>query len=92
MAIDHKYGRVQLEHSTIGEDEPVIVFRAQDKLLVPLLDAYAKLCREEGSPDHHLDLIATTKGIVQEWQHKHADQVRIPNSNAYMERVANEST
>jgi hypothetical protein len=29
VAVDRKYGRVTTERGTIGEDEPVIVFRAQ---------------------------------------------------------------
>lgn len=36
MAVDRKYGRVTLERGTIGEDEPVVVFRAQDKMLPEL--------------------------------------------------------
>ena len=30
MGIDAKYGRVTTERGDIGEDEPVVVFRAQD--------------------------------------------------------------
>ncbi|HEY5484425.1 MAG TPA: hypothetical protein VIK31_11555 [Propionibacteriaceae bacterium] len=36
---DSTYGKVTTEHGTIGADEPVIVFRAKDKLLPALLDA-----------------------------------------------------
>jgi hypothetical protein len=37
MAVDKKYGRVTLENGSIGEDEPVVVFRAQDVVLPRLL-------------------------------------------------------
>lgn len=37
MAVDGKYGRVTLEHGDIGEDEQVVVFRAQDSLLPKVL-------------------------------------------------------
>lgn len=68
MGIDGKYGRVTLEHSTIGEDEPVVVFRAQDRLLPDVLTMYALLCKAAGSPERHLDLINQSSLVVQEWQ------------------------
>ncbi|MFI6304299.1 hypothetical protein ACIBCH_20710 [Amycolatopsis thailandensis] len=75
MAIDLKYGRVTLEHGTIGEDEPVVVFRAQDVLLPALLDEYRRLCAEAGSPANHLDGIdAATRAVIQ-WQQNHHTQV-----------------
>lgn len=68
MAIDGKYGRVTLENSTIGEDEPVVVFRAQDRLLPDLLKVYRILCRTAGSPDRHLDLIHESTMKIRAWQ------------------------
>jgi hypothetical protein len=68
MGIDGKYGRVTLEHSTIGEDEPVVVFRAQDKLLPDLLKIYRILCKTAGSPDRHLDLIQESAEKIRAWQ------------------------
>ena len=75
MAIDRKYGRVTLERGDIGEDEPVVVFRAQDKLLPTVLDYYRMLCRDHGSPEHHLDGIAETRRVVVDWQAEHHTQV-----------------
>src|SRR5450631_605514 len=46
---DSKHGKVTTEHATIGADEPFIVFRAKDKLLPALLDAYAERCAAAGS-------------------------------------------
>ena len=68
MAIDAKYGRVTLERGTIGEDEPVVVFRAQDALLPKVLDIYRFLCEVAGSPARHLQLIRDTAQTVKGWQ------------------------
>lgn len=80
MAIDNKYGRVSLENSTIGEDEPVVVFRAQDKLLPNLLKIYKVLCEIAGSPEHHLDLIHDSAVKVREWQADHP--TKTPSSDS----------
>lgn len=68
MAIDNKYGRVTTEHGNIGEDEPVVVFRAQDELLLPLLHIYRSLCQDAGSPERHLSIIDDTFNKVLTWQ------------------------
>jgi hypothetical protein len=82
MAVDRKYGLVILEHGDIGEDEPVVVFRAKDKLLPELLYKYLHLCSESGSPERHLDLIRASYGSIREWQDAHPDNVRTPTSEA----------
>lgn len=87
MAVDNKYGKVTFEHGTIGEDEPVIVFRAQDALLLAVIDEYRELCEQHGSPDHHLDLIDDTYNQIKNWQIDNADRVRLPTSDGYMERT-----
>lgn len=88
MPIDNKYGHVSTEFGTIGEDEPVIVFRAQDQLLPALLGFYKLMCESAGSPPHHLDLIDESRGQILEWQQENRDWVRMPNSNAYMDRTS----
>jgi hypothetical protein len=80
MAIDRKYGRVTLERSTIGEDEPVVVFRARDTLLPKLLKIYRILCELAGSPQHHLDAIHDSAMQVKEWQAAH--QTQVPQSES----------
>jgi hypothetical protein len=75
MAIDLKYGRVTLEHGTVGEDEPVVVFRAQDALLPTLLDLYVFLCRNAGSPERHVAGVHAAQQTVIEWQTDHFNQV-----------------
>ena len=83
MAIDNKYGKVTFdEPNTIGEDEPVMVFRAADPLLPELLMSYHQLCESQGSPDVHLDLIEVNRSKIVEWQIDHEDQVRtVPTSS-----------
>ena len=71
MGIDNKYGRVTVERSTIAEDEPVVVMRAQDRLLPDVLRYYEGLCEKAGSPEHHLQLIRKTRDIVRAWQKEH---------------------
>lgn len=85
MAIDNKYGRVTLERGTIGEDEPVVVFRAQDRTLVKLLKVYKIFCEFAGSPQRHLDAIneATKKVLV--WQL--ANPTKTPSSDGYQPPV-----
>jgi hypothetical protein len=69
MPIDNKYGRVTLERQrNIGDDEPVVVFRAQDRLLPKLLKVYRYFCELAGSPQNHLDLIDQSAQLVKDWQ------------------------
>lgn len=80
MAIDGKYGRVTLQHGDIGEDEPVIVFRAKDALLPKVLMYYHLFCLKAGSPERHLSLIMRTLRQVQEWQSLPANGTKVPDS------------
>ena len=82
MAIDVKYGKVTLEHGSIGEDEPIIIFRAKDVLLPKVLMYYHLFCLKEGSPKWHLNLILTSLDRVKDWQNKNPALVRIPSSGA----------
>ncbi len=68
MAVDRKYGKVTLEHGSIGEDEPVVVFRATDRLLPKVLAYYHLFCLKDGSPKRHLNLILDTRDAVMDWQ------------------------
>lgn len=85
MAIDNKYGRVTLERGDIGEDEPVVVFRATDVLLPQVLGYYHLFCLKNGSPRHHLDLILDTRTNVMRWQDDNG--ARVPTSDRYFEEV-----
>ena len=80
MAIDNKYGRVTTERGTIGENEPVVVFRAQDALLPDVLHFYEIACRLSGSPTRHLELIRKTRRQVLQWQEDYP--TKIPSSDS----------
>lgn len=80
MARDLKYGKVTLEYGTIGEDEVVVVFRAQDALLPKLLMYYHLFCLKAGTKRRHLRLVMDAIDAVQEWQRDHPDQVKLPSS------------
>jgi hypothetical protein len=82
MPIDRKYGRVTLENQrNVGEDEPVIVFRAQDRLLPKLLKVYRYFCDLAGSPENHLLAIDDTARVIKDWQIQHG--ARTPTSTGY---------
>ena len=81
MAIDLKYGRVTLERGTIGEDEVVVVFRAQDELLPKVLAYYHLFCLKAGSPRHHLDMILNAREAVEKWQSRH--KTKTPSSDGF---------
>lgn len=80
MPIDLKYGQVSLERGTVASDEPVVVFRAQDRTLPHLLAVYRNLCEVAGSPKHHLANIDASIEAVRAWQADHHTQT--PRSDA----------
>jgi hypothetical protein len=80
MGYDRKYGKVTTEHGEIPDDEPVIVFRARDRLTCPLLSAYYELCRKAGSLQRHLEITEANYATFADWQEGHPDQVRTPDS------------
>lgn len=84
MGIDGKYGRVTTEKGSIGGDEPVVVFRAQDKLLPKVLDIYGFLCEIAGSPDIHIDLIKKSAAEIRAWQAENHTQT--PRSDGYVQQ------
>ena len=85
MGIDGKYGHVEFpDHDwvTIGEDEPVIVFRAQDNHATEVIKFYRKLCVSSEAPQHHLDLIDRTLKTFKDW--KQDNTVKDPDSNTWL--------
>lgn len=89
MPIDGKYGRVQLEHGTIGKNEPVFIFRAQDELLPELLFLYHELCERNGSPQRHLDAILRSRDEILRWQE--GNHTQTPQSAPHAEREKEEN-
>jgi hypothetical protein len=47
MAVSGKYGKVHIPK--VGEEEPIFVLRAQDKLAVPAIEMYQSLAASHGS-------------------------------------------
>jgi len=47
MAISGKYGKIDIP--SIGEDEPVFVLRAQDRLAAPTVELYCILAASHGA-------------------------------------------
>lgn len=84
MAIDGKYGRVALERGTVGDSEPVVVFRAQDALLPAVLDMYLHLCEIAGSPRRHLEGIREAAMVVKGWQAQ--NRTKTPSSDSLEEK------
>lgn len=80
MGFDRKYGRVTTEHGDIPDDEPVIVFRGRDRLLVAVLDEYVRQCAAAGSPQRHVDIVQTSREKIRQWQQDNPDRVRTPDS------------
>ena len=92
MAIDNKYGRVTLERGSIGEDEPVFIFRAGDPLVPKVLMYYHLFCWKAGSPQKHLSLILDSVQKIEKWQKKNWNLVRkFPTSDGYV-KEPNESS
>jgi hypothetical protein len=85
VGFDRKYGRVTTERGTIGEDEPVIVFRAQDNQVVPMLEHYIALCAAAGSPQRHHNLLQGTREAVRVWQQDPANYTQVPQSKDWPE-------
>lgn len=75
MAIDTKYGTVTFEKGSIGEDEPVFVFRGQDALLPEVLNSYMRAAITAGSPQRHLEAIEVAKDQIEQWQKLNDTQV-----------------
>lgn len=79
MGWDGKYGKVTTELKEIPDDEPVIVFRAQDKTVPGLLQMYRQACMGAGSPYWHLQKIEDTRQRIVEWQKENSDRVKVPD-------------
>lgn len=81
MGYDLKYGNVTTERGDIGDDEPVIVFRAQDEILPAVLDWYRAECARRGSPQRHLHAIDDGRAAVCAWQQ--GGHTQVPQSATY---------
>lgn len=87
MAIDKKYGKVTTEFGDIGDDEPIIVFRARDVLVASVLRHYAYQCMKARVTRKHIDIVMDRVEEMLAWQQVHPELVRLPASKGYFERI-----
>lgn len=87
MGHDLKYGKVTTQFGDIGEDEPVIVFRARDRLVPDVLAYYAARCIKAGSGIFHVSVIMENVERFRTWQRENGSAVRTPNSAAHKRRL-----
>ncbi len=65
MAVSGKYGKVDIPH--IGEDEPVFILRAQDRLAETAISIYRSLAQSHGAEvadgvEREIDLFKSWEG------------------------------
>jgi hypothetical protein len=83
MAIDLKYGRVSVERepgNPLGDDEPVVLFRARDVVLPGLLGKYEEECDFYGADKDHLAAIRKAQAAVIDWQDRNPTLVKTPDT------------
>lgn len=87
MNRDTKYGRVVTEYGQFIDNEPVMVFRARDDLVIPMLENYKELCKQAGSPSHHIEAIEENISRITAWQKENQNKVIVPRSDNYAKRI-----
>jgi hypothetical protein len=63
----------------LGEDEPVFVFRGQDRLMLRALTAYAEACRGEGCSPQHCEGVDTAVTQIHAWQQANLTRTKLPD-------------
>lgn len=80
--IDPKYqtsGTITKKDGTpIPEDEPLILFRSQDRLLPQMLDYYVGLREKAGSSAAGIQALQKHIDAIKKWQAAHPERTRIP--------------
>jgi hypothetical protein len=81
--IDTKYQTsgdiTRLDGTPIPEDEPLILFRGRDRLVLPMLEHYLQLRLKAGTSKDRLRLLQQQMGVIKEWQQKNIDRTQIPD-------------
>jgi hypothetical protein len=72
MGYSDKYGHVTTERhgrtGPIGDEEPVAIFRAQDKYATAALTYYLVLCSSKGCAPDHLESVTKQIENFEAWQ------------------------
>jgi hypothetical protein len=80
--IDSKYktsGTItKLDGTVIPDDEPLFLFRAQDRLLSQVLDYYVGLREEAGSSANGIAALKKYVDTIKRWQQDNSDRTQTP--------------
>lgn len=81
--IDGKYKTdgviTKIDGTPLPDDEPLILFRGQDKLLPELLKHYNQLCVQAGSPPTQTQAVEERIKAIEQWQAEHPERVKVPD-------------
>lgn len=81
--IDSKYKTsgdiTKLDGTPIPPDEPLILFRAKDKLVPELLEHYLEQCRTAGSPPQQISTLQQRIDTIKQWQMANPEKVKVPD-------------
>ena len=81
--IDGKYktdGNItKMDGTPIPDDEPLILFRAKDKLLPQVIENYKKLCQDAGCQPQQVESLGPLVQQVKDWQTANAGKVKLPD-------------
>lgn len=69
------YNRIQDPEGKIGEDEPVFILRAHDRIAPDVVDAWADLAEEEGAEKDIVDHARQHARDMRDWQEKHGSKI-----------------
>lgn len=64
----------------IPDDEPMILFRAKDRLAIPMLRAYRAICVEDGCTDYHLNGLDKLIQDFGTFKEAHPERMKQPGS------------
>lgn len=64
----------------VPEDEPVILFRARDRMALPALLAYRRLCLDDGCNEHQIESIGERIRAFDTYAGTHPETMKQPGS------------
>lgn len=65
-------------NTDIPDDEPVMIFRARDRLAIPLLLQYLDLCKKDNCVVEHKDGIVNMIRLFENYKKTHAENMKQP--------------
>jgi len=74
------YNHIQDSNNKIGEDEPVMLFRAQDEHFIKVLEHYFYLLESDENGNNDLaDSVAQHMELSEEWREKNEHLIKTPD-------------